>query len=113
MVPQEKPARFPMLIDEAIRLVTRQEPSDDHIYRSYQPTAPAHDRRHAHAPTRTEDAGGVSARGSPVHCVSWSLPRHRDGRGLAALSVASGRSWRFPSFPQCGNHGIEVLLAHD
>ena len=38
-----KPARFPMLIDEAIRLVTQQESSHDNPQRSYQSATPAHD----------------------------------------------------------------------
>jgi hypothetical protein len=54
VVSRRKPARFPVLIDEAIRFVTRQEPSDDDIHRSYQPVTPPHDRRHAYASTRSK-----------------------------------------------------------
>ena len=43
VVLQRKPALFPMLIDEAMRLVTQQEPSHDNPQRSYQSATPAHD----------------------------------------------------------------------
>src|ERR1700674_1476753 len=53
----------------------------------------------AHGPARAEDASRLPAGGPPVHRVSWALAGHRDGRGLAALSVASGgpRVRQFPS----------------
>jgi len=46
-----------MLANEAIRLVLQQEPNHDLLTCKHQPTAPAHDRRHAHAPAcpKTQD----------------------------------------------------------
>jgi hypothetical protein len=46
-----------MLANEAIRLVLQQEPNHDLLTGKRQSTAPAHDRRHAHAPAcpKTKD----------------------------------------------------------
>jgi len=74
----DKSAWFPMLFDEAVRLVAQQEPSHDDTSRSYQPTTTAHDRRHAYAAARAENASQLRACGSPVHGIFGPLTRHRD-----------------------------------
>jgi len=63
-----------MLRNEAIRLVLRQEQTDDPINTTHQPVTTAHDRRHADAQALTEDADRLHRCGEAVRRLSGSSP---------------------------------------
>ena len=95
-----------MLMNEAIRLGSRQEQSHDS-----KPSTGARQRA-------IEDATGcwilLKTRTHPcrpaVRRLPWALARHGHGRGSAALPIAPGRSRHLAGVAQCCDHRAEVLL---
>src|ERR1700680_1024557 len=96
-----------MLVNEAIRLGSPQDQSNNS---TYQPIGTTHDRRHADAQVLAQDPGRVYPCRAAVYRIPGPLTRHSQRRGSAPLSIAPGGAGYLARSEERDHHRTEVLL---